>query len=44
LTVIPALLEPRFAFIPGLCWAALGFTVWLAAAESSAQIPSSPTY
>jgi hypothetical protein len=33
LTVIPALLEPRFAFIPGLCWAALGFTVWIAAGE-----------
>lgn len=33
LTVIPALLEPRFAFVPGLCWAALGFTVWIASAE-----------
>lgn len=33
LTVIPALLEARLAILPGLCWAALGFTVWLAAEE-----------
>ena len=38
LLVIPALLVPRLAFAPGLCWAALGVTVWLAAAEADADL------
>ena len=42
LTVIPALLEPRFAILPGLCWAALGFVVWLAAGEIEAAAKTRP--
>lgn len=37
LTVIPALLEPRLTILPGLCWAALGLTVWIAAGEIEAE-------
>lgn len=37
LTVIPALLEPRLSILPGLCWAALGLTVWIAAGEIEAE-------
>lgn len=38
LSVIPALLEPRLALLPGLCWAALGITVWLAAADLELEL------
>ncbi|MFN8378266.1 MAG: hypothetical protein U0452_06295 [Anaerolineae bacterium] len=38
LSVIPALLEPRLAILPGLCWAALGFTVWIASDEMEAEV------
>mgnify|MGYP000852650717 CR=1 FL=1 len=37
LTVSPALLEPRLTILPGLCWAALGLTVWIAAGEIEAE-------
>lgn len=35
LSVIPALLEGRLAILPGLCWAAFGFAVRVAAVENA---------
>lgn len=42
LTVIPGLLDTRLAVLPGLCWAALGVTVWLASAEIEAEMRHTP--
>lgn len=36
LAVIPALLDARLAWLPGALWAALGFTVWIAASDTEA--------
>lgn len=36
LSVIPALIDARLAVLPGIAWAALGFTVWIAAGEEEA--------
>ncbi|HYO87222.1 MAG TPA: hypothetical protein VER79_01170 [Candidatus Limnocylindrales bacterium] len=34
LAVIPALIDARLAVLPGVAWAALGFTVWIAAGDA----------
>jgi hypothetical protein len=38
LSVIPALVDARLAVLPGVLWAALGFTVWIAAEEDAASL------